>query len=50
MVHKGWFTYVNCEARVPVDHALRPVPAIGDEAREALSAAFAELYASTCSY
>ena len=41
------FSYVSCEARVPADHPLRSIRAIVDEALEALSPAFAELYAKT---
>ena len=38
------FSYVSCEARVPVDHPLRAIRAIVDEALEVLSPAFEELY------
>jgi transposase len=41
----GLFSYVSCEARVPVDHPLRPMRAIVDEALEVLSGEFDELYA-----
>jgi hypothetical protein len=39
------FSYVNCEARVPKDHALRPIRRIVDEALGLLSAEFERLYA-----
>jgi transposase len=39
------FSYVSCEARVPLDHPLRSIRAIVDEALAALSAEFATLYA-----
>ena len=49
---RGWdvksealFSYVNCEARVPKDHPLRPIRRIVDEALGALSPAFEQLYA-----
>jgi transposase len=49
---RGWdvksealFSYVNCEARVPKDHPLRPIRRIVDEALGALSAEFEQLYA-----
>ncbi len=38
------FSYVNCEARVPPDHPLRPIRSIVDEALEVLSPEFAALY------
>jgi transposase len=41
------FSYVSCEARVPSDHPLRPIRSIVDEALEALSAEFEQLYART---
>jgi transposase len=41
------FAYVSCEARVPVDHPLRIIRAIVDDALEALSAEFNALYAVT---
>jgi transposase len=41
---EGLFSYVSCEARVPLDHPLRPIRAISDEALEVLSAAFEGLY------
>jgi transposase len=41
------FAYVSCEARVPVDHPLRIIRAIVDDALEALSAEFNALYAAT---
>src|SRR5713226_6033016 len=39
------FSYVSCEARVPLDHPLRPIRKIVDEALGALSAEFEALYA-----
>src|SRR5947207_532240 len=49
---RGWdarsdalFSYVNCEARVPKDHPLRPIRQIVDEALRALSPEFEKLYA-----
>ena len=39
------FSYVSCESRVPKDHPLRPIRAIVDEALEALSPEFEQLYA-----
>jgi transposase len=39
------FSYVNCEARVPADHPLRPIRIVVDEALEVLSAEFDKLYA-----
>jgi transposase len=39
------FSYVSCEARVPKDHPLRAMRAIVDEALEALSPEFEQLYA-----
>jgi len=42
---EGLFSYVSCEARVPVDHPLRPIRAICDEALEVLSPEFERLYA-----
>ncbi len=39
------FSYVSYERRVPVDHPLRPIRKIVDEALGALSAEFEELYA-----
>jgi transposase len=39
------FSYVSCEARVPVDHPLRRIRMIVDEALGALSAEFEKLYA-----
>lgn len=39
------FSYVSCEARVPLDHPLRPIRQIVDEALVALSAEFEKLYA-----
>jgi transposase len=41
---EGLFSYVSCEARVPVDHPLRPIRAIVDEALEVLSPEFEKLY------
>jgi transposase len=42
---EGLFSYVSCEARVPLDHPLRPIRAIVDEALEVLSPEFEALYA-----
>src|SRR5260370_2587002 len=42
---EGLFSYVSCEARVPLDHPLRPIGKIVDEALGALSAEFEKLYA-----
>src|SRR5438874_13779830 len=49
---RGWdarsdalFSYVNCEARVPKDHPLRPIRQIVDDALRALSPEFEKLYA-----
>src|SRR5438105_568184 len=49
---RGWdarsdalFSYLNCEARVPKDHPLRPIRQIVDEALRALSPEFEKLYA-----
>lgn len=39
------FSYVSCEARVPLDHPLRLIRAVVDEALEALSGEFERLYA-----
>ena len=39
------FSYVSCERRVPLDHPLRPIRKIVDEALVALSAEFEKLYA-----
>src|SRR5437899_3350189 len=39
------FSYVSCEARVPLDHPLRPIQKIVDEALAALSVEFEKLYA-----
>jgi transposase len=41
---EGLFSYVSCEARVPLDHPLRPIRAMSDEALEVLSADFEGLY------
>jgi transposase len=41
---EGLFSYVSCEARVPVDHPLRAIRAIVDEALEVLSPEFEALY------
>jgi transposase len=41
------FSYVSCEARVPVDHPLRAIRMIVDEALEVLSPEFEALYAKT---
>lgn len=40
----GLFSYVSCEARVPVDHPLRAIRAIVDEALEVLSSDFERMY------
>ena len=42
---EGLFSYVSCEARVPLDHPLRPIGKIVDEALGALSGEFEKLYA-----
>ena len=39
------FSYVSCEARVPLDHPLRSIRAVVDEALEVLSPEFERLYA-----
>jgi multidrug efflux pump len=39
------FSYVSCEARVPLDHPLRPIRKIVNQALEALSPEFEKLYA-----
>jgi transposase len=39
------FSYVSCERRVPLDHPLRPIRKIVDEALAALSPEFEKLYA-----
>jgi transposase len=39
------FSYVSCEARVPVDHPLRLIRAVVDEALDVLSPEFDRLYA-----
>lgn len=39
------FSYVSCERRVPLDHPLRPIRKIVDEALVALSPEFEKLYA-----
>jgi transposase len=39
------FSYVSCERRVPVDHPLRPIRKIVDDALRALSPEFEKLYA-----
>ncbi|WP_424140265.1 IS5 family transposase [Roseomonas chloroacetimidivorans] len=39
------FSYVSCEARVPLEHPLRLIRAVADEALEALSPKFERLYA-----
>jgi len=43
---EGLFSYVSCEARVPVAHPLRAIRVIADEALEVLSPAFAGLYST----
>ena len=40
----GLFSYVSCEARVPVRHPLRPIRAMVDDALELLSPDFEGLY------
>src|SRR5258708_13794901 len=42
---EGLFSYLNCEARVPLDHPLRPIQKIVDEAVGALTGEFEKLYA-----
>jgi len=49
---RGWdvrsdvlFSYMNCEARVPKDHPLRPIRQMVDTALAALSGEFEKLYA-----
>ena len=42
---EGLFSYVSCEARVPVGHPLRMIRAVVDEALEALSGELDGLYA-----
>jgi transposase len=39
------FSYVSCEARVPLDHPLRPIQKIVDEALGALTGEFEKAYA-----
>ena len=39
------FSCVSCEARVPLDHPLRPIGKIVDDVLGALSAEFETLYA-----
>jgi transposase len=43
----GLFSYVSLEARVPASHPLRLIRAVVDEALDALSPRFEELYART---
>src|SRR6266849_3236896 len=50
---RGWdvrtealFSYVSCEGRVPLDHPLRPIQKIVDEALGALTGEFEKLYAT----
>ena len=40
----GLFSYVSCEARVPVGHPLRAISAFVDEALEVLSPDFERMY------
>ncbi len=40
----GLFSYVSCEARVPVSHPLRAIRAIVDEALDTLSPVFEGMY------
>src|SRR6478672_3770444 len=42
---EGLFSYLSCEARVPLDHPLRPIQKIVDEALGALTGEFEKLYA-----
>src|SRR5438132_9608667 len=42
---EGLFSYVSCEARVPLDHPLRAIRKIVNEALAAFSAEFGKLYA-----
>jgi hypothetical protein len=37
------FSYLSCEARVPLDHPLRPIQKIVDEALGALTGEFEKL-------
>src|ERR1700676_2192424 len=39
------FSYLSCEARVPLDHPLRPIQKIVDQALDALTGEFEKLYA-----
>src|SRR5712671_3537889 len=39
------FSYLSCEARVPLDHPLRPIRKIVDQALDALTWEFEKLYA-----
>src|SRR6201996_3582342 len=39
------FSYLSCEARVPLDHPLQPIQKIVDEALGALTGEFDKLYA-----
>jgi hypothetical protein len=39
------FSYLSCEARVPLDHPLRPIQKIVDEALGVLTGEFEKLYA-----
>jgi transposase len=39
------FSYVNCEARVPLDHPLRPIQKVVDEVLGTLTGEFEKLYA-----
>src|ERR1700732_2612847 len=41
------FSYVSCEAQVPMDHPLRAIGKIVNEALTALSAEFEKLYAKS---
>ena len=40
------FSYLSCEARVPLDHPLRPIQKIVDQALDALTGEFEKLYAT----
>ena len=41
---EGMFTYISAEKRVPLDHPLRRVRAMTDQALEQMSPGFSELY------
>jgi transposase len=44
---EGFFSYVRLEERIPVDHPLRPIRALADEALGLLNERFEALYAAT---